>query len=266
MNTSISTSAHAQYPAVEWRDLIGLSPFEKAIEYARPLALLILELLAWHHDLPLLGGVVAFFFFLAALRLVHDTFHGNLGVGRAADRLCLTLLSVAMLGSMHAVQRTHLLHHRFCLGSHDIEAAHVERGGWHALAYGPIFPLRLHRAAWRSGTRHDRARIVFELALSAAMVACTSSAFAGSAFRMHVAAMIVANWLTAFFALWTVHRGCPSPGPARTLRNRLKSTLAMDMFYHEEHHRFPRVPTARLAHLALRLDRAEPGAQRRMVY
>ena len=65
--------------------------------------------------------------------------------------------------------------------------------------------------------------------------------------------------MTAFFAVWTVHRGCDGKTViARTLRNRFKSLIAFDMFYHAEHHLFPKVPTCHLSRLAERLDRTVP--------
>jgi fatty acid desaturase len=251
---------------VEWADLSGLSRGERASEYLRPLLLLGTEIFAWSNDSLLLGALAAFYFFLAALRLAHDTFHRNLGVAPWVNRLCLWLLSAAMLGSLHAVQRTHLLHHRHCLSEQDIEAAHVGGSARNALLYGPLFPIRLHRAAWRSNVRNERRQIALELAFNAVILLCALSSAAPQALKLHVAAMLVANCLTAFFAVWTVHHDCEAPGMARTLRRRGKSKLVLDMFYHQEHHLFPRVPTARLATLAQRLDDAHPSAPRKMVY
>jgi fatty acid desaturase len=53
---------------------------------------------------------------------------------------------------------------------------------------------------------------------------------------------------------------------ARTLRNRLKSAVAFDMFFHVEQHLFPRVPTCRLPELARRLDQVAPELGRKQVY
>jgi fatty acid desaturase len=79
--------------------------------------------------------------------------------------------------------------------------------------------------------------------------------------------MAVGQCLSAFFAVWTVHHECDGETRiARTLRNRLKSVIAFDMFYHLEHHLFPKVPTCHLATLAERLDRAAPDAERLQVY
>jgi fatty acid desaturase len=67
--------------------------------------------------------------------------------------------------------------------------------------------------------------------------------------------------------VWTVHHDCEASREiARTLRNRLKSTIAFDMFFHVEHHLFPRVPTCRLPELARRLDQVAPELSRKQVY
>ena len=135
------------------------------------------------------------------------------------------------------------------------------------LALGPWFPLRLHASALAGATPRERRWIVSEIA---AVLGLALAAFAFldlGWLRYHVLAMAAGQCLTAFFAVWTVHRGCTRDGvPARTLRSPLKSALAYDMFYHLEHHLFPRVPTRRLAVLAKRLDAALPGLEAKQVF
>jgi fatty acid desaturase len=53
---------------------------------------------------------------------------------------------------------------------------------------------------------------------------------------------------------------------ARTLRHRLKSAVSFGMFYHLEHHLFPRVPTCHLPALAERLDQGIPELPRKQVF
>jgi fatty acid desaturase len=173
----------------------------------------------------------------------------------------LTILSLLMLGSMHAVRVTHLHHHRHCLHDEDEEAAHANWPWWRALLLGPVFPIRLHIGAWRLGRPRDRAWIALELALIAA-VSATAIAFGPSALRWHAAAMVVGECFTGFFAVWIVHRGCDAHGQiARTQRGWLKNILSYSMFYHLEHHLWPAVPTCHLPRLAARLDQTAPGLQ-----
>ena len=53
---------------------------------------------------------------------------------------------------------------------------------------------------------------------------------------------------------------------AQTLRNRLKSFVTFNMFFHDEHHLFPQVPTYRLATQAERIDAAAPGRAHQTVF
>ena len=82
------------------------------------------------------------------------------------------------------------------------------------------------------------------------------------ALRYHVIAMGVAQCLTAFFAVWTVHHDTADARyPARTQRGRLRNFVSYHMFLHVEHHLFPQVPTCHLPTLARRLDRVMPDLQ-----
>jgi fatty acid desaturase len=170
-----------------------------------------------------------------------------------------------MLGSMHAVRVTHLQHHRDCLGPDDVEGRTARQSAWRALGAGIAFPFALHRSAWRLGRERDRRWIAAELALTALLIAV--AAWGVPHVSEHVALMLVAQTLTGFFAVWTVHHDVdPERQVARTLRHRVKSALALGMFFHLEHHLFPRVPTCRLPILADRLERAAPDLSKAQVY
>ena len=121
----------ARLRGVEWKDLRALSRAEVAHE------LLI--------STPWLAG--SLLFFLTSLRQVHNAHHYTLGLPRLATDGVMLMLSVAMLGSMHAVQTNHLRHHRFCLEDEDAEGASARLPAWRAIVAGPLFPIRLHREA-----------------------------------------------------------------------------------------------------------------------
>ena len=79
--------------------------------------------------------------------------------------------------------------------------------------------------------------------------------------------MLLAQALTGFFAVWTVHHDVHAERQvARTLRSRMKSALALGMFFHLEHHLFPQVPTCHLPTLAERLDGVAPELRRHEVF
>jgi fatty acid desaturase len=252
--------------SVPWRDLVRLGPAERLGELLLPLPWLLLGLLAARHGLWPLALAGSFYFYLTGLRLVHDTFHRNLGLPAWANDAVLTLLSVLMLGSMHAVRITHLQHHRDTLGASDIEGSAARRSGAGALLWGVLFPIQLHLGAMALASPRQRRWIRFELTLNLGWVALLLAS-GHPLLWYHVGAMVMGQALSGFFAVWTVHHDCDRwQEIARTLRHRLKSAVTFDMFYHLEHHLYPRVPTRRLPALAERLDRELPGLARKLVF
>jgi fatty acid desaturase len=252
--------------AIAWRDLTALRPLEQVRELLLPLPFLLAARAAFELRVPLLPWLASAYFFLAGLRLVHDAFHDNLALPRRAGHALLLGLSGVMLGSMHAVRLTHLQHHRDCLGPDDVEGQTARRSAVHAIGAGLLFPFRLHGAAWRRASTSDRRWIAAELLLTVALLG-VAAAGVSTHVTHHVALMVIAQALTGFFAVWTVHHDVDEERQvARTLRHRLKSALALGMFFHLEHHLFPRVPTCHLPALADRLDRAAPELSKASVY
>jgi fatty acid desaturase len=256
----------ARIRAIAWRDLTALRPAEQVRELLLPLPFLLAARLAFAFDVPLVPWLASAYFFLAGLRLVHDAFHDNLALPRRAGHALLVALSGVMLGSMHAVRITHLQHHRDCLGPDDVEGQTARRSALRAVAAGLAFPVRLHQAAWRRASSIDRRFIAGELLLSAALLAL-AAVQVSTQLTHHVVLMMLAQGLTGFFAVWTVHHDVDEERQvARTMRHRLKSALALGMFFHLEHHLFPRVPTCHLPALAERLDAAAPDLSKATVY
>lgn len=250
----------------EWRDLVTLRPSERLGEVLLPLPWLLAECLAVRHDLWPVALAASFYFYLTGLRLVHDSFHGNLGLPRRATDLLLLVMSVLMLGSMHAVRLTHLRHHRECLGDDDVEGSVAHRSAWGAVWWGPAFPVQLHAAALGLASRRQLRWVRAEIALNLLWIG-TVLASGHAILVYHICAMILGQMLSGFFAVWTVHHDCDRwQQIARTLRHRLKSAVAFDMFYHLEHHLYPKVPTRHLPTLAQRLDAVAPELARRKVY
>ncbi len=250
--------------SVLWRDLVPLQLGERLRELMLPLPWLLLALLAAARGLQPLALICFFYFFLTGLRLVHDVFHGNVGLPRRVNDGVLGLLSVLMLGSMHAVRLTHLQHHRDCLGAGDTEGATARRR--RRLASRSDFPLPVARRGLAAGDRQTtsldcwRARAERDLDRRGLLLGEFGSPLPRSRYGGGAGADRV-------FAVWTVHHDCDRwEEIARTLRHRLKSAVAFNMFYHLEHHLYPRVPTCHLPALAQRLDRAAPGIVRKPVY
>jgi len=250
---------------IEWRDLLKLTWFQKFWELTLPIPWLLLSLYFYGHADWILGAFCSFYFFLTGLRQSHGAQHYTLGISRAPQDVILFLLSLLMLGSMHAVQVSHLHHHRHCLDDDDAEGSTARLSWWKALLVGPLFPVRLHSAAWRLGSSIKR-RWIFAEVVGVLAVFLTAVFVPNLALRGQVAAMLVGESMTGFFAVWTVHHGCEADGLfARTQRGRWINWFCYSMFYHAEHHLFPLVPTCHLFRLAARLDTAVPEVQWKQV-
>jgi fatty acid desaturase len=251
---------------VEWRDLVALTPLETARELTLCLPWLALSLALAAEHLDPLALAASFMMFLTGLRQVHNGHHHALGLGRRANEWFLFAMSVVMLGAMHAVKFNHLRHHKLCMGEGDVEAASARMSGWRAIAFGPLFPLLLHRTALARGNRTVRLWVGAELAANLAWIAAVFLWLRSDALRYHVIAMGAAQCITAFFAVWTVHHDTEHARyPARTQRGRLRNFVSYHMFLHVEHHLFPQVPTCHLPVLARRLDRVIPDLSLRQV-
>jgi fatty acid desaturase len=222
-------------------------------------SLLAASLIAAAHECYVLALGASFIFFLTGLRQVHNAYHYALGISRQPTEWVMFALSGLMLGSMHAIQVNHLRHHRYCMAAEDVEAMSARMTGWQAVLMGPLFPIRLHRKALEVATPRQCRWIRAELAINVVLVIEVFAVLEVRWLQYHVAAMLVGQCLTAFFAVWTVHHGCDGVVfIARTIRHRGKALATYNMFYHVEHHLFPAVPTRKLPTLALRLDAAAP--------
>jgi fatty acid desaturase len=251
--------------AVEWRDLVRLTPGEKAWELALGLPWLVLSFWCYDRDWWWAGLGCSFYVFLTGLRQSHNAQHYALGLPRRIQDGVLFALSVLMLASMHAVQVTHLHHHRHCLEEEDEEGATARLSWWRALLVGPLFYVRLHVSAWRLGRSSKRGWLASEV-LAAGLVVAAGLCFPEwTALRWHIQAMLAGECLTGFFAVWTVHHGCDAHEPGRTQRGRWLNLISYCMFFHAEHHLFPAVPTPHLPELARRLDAVRPELRRRPV-
>ncbi|MFL9841807.1 fatty acid desaturase [Sphingomonas sp. ST-64] len=249
---------------VIWRDLVAMRPRDGLVECLHPLPWLALSLTAAAFGIWPLAALASFLFFLTALRLNHEAIHHNLGFGPRGHRIVLHALSALMLGSNSSVAFNHLHHHSKVGTEDDIEGrcGHMTLG--QVLAFGPRFPVETHRYGWRHGGPVLRRRMIIDLALNLAMIG-TALATLWPPLLYHIAAMLAAQCLTAFFAVWITHHGCDGALIARTQRGRLLNLVSYNMFFHLEHHLFPAVPVSRLPKLAERIDGAAPGLGAKMV-
>lgn len=243
---------------VIWSDLTFLSRFDTLRELALPLPWLALSLVLYALPVWPFGAAASFMFFLCALRLNHEAIHGNVGLSRRGDHVVLHVLSALMLGSNHAVCHGHMMHHKHMMGPEDFEGrcGHMTLG--QVLLYGPRFAYDLNRCAWAGSGARGRRRIALDWLLITATIAAVLAS-GSAALMLHLAAMAAAQCLTALFAVWITHQGTAEHGLAGRSQRGLWARLAYLMFYHREHHLFPKVPVSRLPALAERLDAQVPG-------
>lgn len=243
---------------VPWQDLLPMNRYQKFIELTLPLPWLLASWALFASPVWWLGALPSFMFFLCALRLNHEAIHSNLGLSRRADIAILHFLSALMGGSNCAVAWNHMQHHRHAMGPKDHEGHCGEMTALEVLRYGPRFPLDLNRAAWSMGGRKWRLRILQDWLGIAVMV--LFALWLGQRFLLlHLVAVALAQCLTAFFAVWITHQGTTNSGLAARSQRGVLAKVAYLMFYHREHHLFPKVPVARLPELAGRLDRGIAG-------
>lgn len=204
-----------------------------------------------------------FFFFLTGLRQAHESFHRTMGIPDWLYDFLLALLSPLMLSCLHATRYAHLQHHRFCLDIGDIEGEGAHLSALQAILRGPLYPFRSHRAAWNLGGTKTRNWMKIEIALIVGFYASGFYWFPQVTLP-HFLAMLAGEWMVSFFAVWMVHHNCENEtNPSRTIRGLWRKLLSYSMFYHHEHHAYPRVPTRKLAELARRLDAAGHASAKR---
>ncbi|WES99654.1 fatty acid desaturase [Chryseobacterium arthrosphaerae] len=216
---------------VEWKDLRKLSVKEMLIENNISLPWLFISLFLAFNGYYGLALPFSGFYFLTALRQVHNGFHNSLGTGKWLTWLSLYLNSLTMMASIHAVKFNHIRHHKFCLSEEDYEGKSAAMKWYEAILYGPEHMFLIH---W----------ITFNILV-----------------------MIFGEFLMAFFAVWTVHHDThETPDIARTQRGFWKNKLTFSMFYHMEHHLFPAVPTIKLPELAERIDKTLPELNKKQTF
>ena len=106
---------------VEWKDLKKLSVKEMLIENNISLPWLIISLSLAFNGYYFAALPFSGFYFLTALRQVHNGFHNSLGTGKFLTWLSMYLNSISMIASIHAVKFNHIRHHKFCLSNEDYE-------------------------------------------------------------------------------------------------------------------------------------------------
>ncbi len=251
---------------VEWKDLRKLSVREMLIENNISIPWFLGAMLLAYFEYYLLALPFSAFFFLTALRQVHNGFHNSLGTNRFLTWLSLYLNSILMLVSIHAVKFNHIRHHKYCLSEEDYEGKAANMTWYGAILYGPIHYFLIHKVTLQLGNKNYRNNVLLELA-SILLFVVVVFYFQIHFLMYHIAVMLFGEFLMAFFAVWTVHHDTHDhPNFARTQRTGWKNKLTFSMFYHLEHHLFPAVPTIKLPELARRIDESLPEIEKKTTF
>ncbi|MFI5203282.1 MAG: fatty acid desaturase family protein [Flavobacteriales bacterium] len=251
---------------VEWKDLRVLSFKEKMIENNLTIPWFLLSMGFAFYGYYLIALPFSFIYFLTALRQVHNGFHNALGTNRFLTWLTLYLNSITMMVSIHAVKFNHLRHHKYCLTEKDYEGKPAGMTWYGAILYGPIHIFKIHWSTLLHANKNYKKNMAFELA-SIALFVFIAFYFQIHILIYHIIVMIFGEFMTAFFAVWTVHHDAhEQPDQARTQRTGWKNKITFSMFYHMEHHLFPAVPTIKLPELAKRIDAAIPELEKRSTF
>ena len=251
---------------VEWKDLRALSFKEMLIENNLTIPWLIVSLLLAYYGYYILALPFSAFYFLTALRQVHNGFHNSLGTNKFLTWLSLFLNSISMMSSIHAVKFNHIRHHKYCLTDEDYEGKSAGMTWYGAILYGPVHMFLIHKITLQIGNKYYKMNVLLELI---AITCFTIFVFYFKIYFLlyHMTIMILGEFLMAFFAVWTVHHDThDAPELARTQRDGWKNKITFSMFYHLEHHLFPAVPTIKLPELARRIDLALPDIEKKQTF
>lgn len=251
---------------VEWKDLRTLSVKEMLIENNISLPWFFISIFLAYYEYYWLALPFSAFYFLTALRQVHNGFHNALGTGKFLTWLSLYLNSILMMTSIHAVKFNHIRHHKFCLSEEDYEGKSASMKWYEAILYGPKHMFMIHWITFKKANKKYKRNMMAEL-ISIMVFAFIVFYFQINFLIYHVLIMLFGEFLMAFFAVWTVHHDThEAPNIARTQRGSWKNKITFSMFYHMEHHLFPAVPTIKLKELAARIDKELPELNKKQTF
>jgi fatty acid desaturase len=136
---------------VQWKDLRHLSFKEMMIENNLTIPWLLLSVGLAYFGYYWLALPFSAFYFLTALRQVHNGFHNSLGTNKFLTWLTLFLNSISMMVSIHAVKFNHIRHHQYCLQEEDYEGKSAGMTWYGAIFYGPIHMFLIHKVTLQLG-------------------------------------------------------------------------------------------------------------------
>ena len=155
---------------VSWKDLKHLSIPEMLIENNLTIPWALSSWVLAYFGYYILALPFSAFFFLTALRQVHNGFHNSLGTNKFLTGSSLFINSVLMCASMHAVKFNHIRHHKYCLSEEDYEGKSAGMTWYGAILYGPVHMFLIHKVTFEKGNKNYRKHLLLELLAVAAFI------------------------------------------------------------------------------------------------
>ncbi len=195
----------------------------------------------------------------STLTAVHHLIHGSLGLRPRTRRFWLTVLGCLVVESGHALQTTHLAHHRAGADLPDPEG-YIENVSWLGLPLGALrFRYRLMLWGLRYSPR--RRRVLFELGVHAVLhLASLALLPINPILWVYLTIIHVASFAFAVLAGKgpQTNWGRAVDTPFVRVHTRLGQILFFSHDLHLEHHAYPKVPLFRLRRLR---EGIEPALQ-----
>lgn len=181
----------------------------------------------------------------------HDLVHRTLGLPRWLNEPLLCAIELLAFRSGHAYRVTHLHHHAHFPAADDLEGAAAKMPLWRAAIDGITLQPRLYFFALKKS--HARAWIIGEGIAIVAMLIVSATSLPTAAYAM---LMIAGSWIFPIVTAYAPHdaAGANELTQTRLYRGTLLRLVALDHFYHLEHHLYPQVPHQQWPELARRLD------------
>lgn len=224
---------------------------------ARPLAALATFIAMAANGWWLLTPLVVWFLYGSTLSAVHHFIHGSVGLSSRAHHFWLSTLACIVGESGHALQATHVVHHRDGSDLPDPEG-YIEYLSWREMPVGAA-KYRYRMALWGLRYGNRRRLIAAEMGVhAAAHILSLVLLLTGISPVLWIYLSLIHVASFAFAILQgkgpQANFGRDIPTPLLLVHTKLLPMLFFNHHQHLEHHAWPKVPMPRLGQLRPHLE------------